>query len=82
MITGRIISYYANNEHISEIYFYRPSYLVQKTVDILLHVTAGKLVNYVQTTIHTALTAWVAIGISLHYIKAYTTDSAFVLKTC
>jgi hypothetical protein len=28
-ITGRIISYYANNGHISEIYFYRPSYLVQ-----------------------------------------------------
>jgi hypothetical protein len=30
--------------HISEIYFYKPSYLVQKSVDMLLHVTAGKLI--------------------------------------
>ena len=30
---------------ISEIYFYRLSYLVQKSVDMLLHVlTAGKLI--------------------------------------
>ena len=34
----------ADNGHISEIYFYRPSYLVQKSVDMLLHVTAGKLI--------------------------------------
>jgi hypothetical protein len=46
-----------NNGHISEIYFYRPSYLLQKSVDMLLHVTAGKLINMcrVQTTIHTGL---------------------------
>jgi hypothetical protein len=29
---------------ISEIYFYKPSYLVQKSGDMLLHVTAGKLI--------------------------------------
>jgi hypothetical protein len=40
---GRIISYYANNGHISEIYFYRLSYLLQKSVDMLIDVTAGKL---------------------------------------
>ena len=45
MYAGRIISYYANNGHISEIYFYRPSYLLQKSVDMLLHVTAGKLIR-------------------------------------
>jgi hypothetical protein len=56
-ITGRIISYYANNGHIhiSQRYIYfTDRHTLYKTVDILLHVTAGKLVNYVQTTIHTA----------------------------
>jgi hypothetical protein len=27
------------------IYFYKPSYLVQKSGDMLLHVTAGKLIS-------------------------------------
>jgi hypothetical protein len=61
MYAGRIISHYAiNNGHISEIYFYRPSYLLQKSVDMLLHVTADKLIcadNNPQ---------WVAIGISFY----------------
>jgi hypothetical protein len=51
------------------IYFYRPSYLVQKAVDMLyiLHVTTGKLANMCrqQSTLvtDTGLTASVAIGI-------------------
>jgi hypothetical protein len=61
MYAGRIISYYANNGHISEIYFYRPSYLLQKSVDMLLHyVTAGKLIR-ADNNRH-----WVDIGISLY----------------
>jgi hypothetical protein len=74
---------------ISQRYIFTDRHTLYKTVDILLHVTAGKLVNYVQTTIHTAfnncmrlITACVAIGIYIHYIKAYTTESTFVLKTC
>ena len=44
----RIISYYANNGHISD--------LIQKSVKMLviLHVIAGKSI-YVQTIIHTGL---------------------------
>jgi hypothetical protein len=32
-----------DNGHIPEIYFYRPSYLDQKSVAMLLHVIAGKI---------------------------------------
>ena len=39
---------------ISQRYIFTDRHTLYKTVDILLHVTAGKLVNYVQTTIHTA----------------------------
>jgi hypothetical protein len=49
------------------IYFYRPSYLVQKAMDMfnILHVTAGKLANMCrqQSTLVTGLTAGVATGI-------------------
>jgi hypothetical protein len=55
-----------NNEHISEIYFYRPSYLLQKSVDMLLHVTVGKLIC-VDNNPH-----WVAIGISLYKSDNFT----------
>jgi hypothetical protein len=38
---------YINNGHISEIYFYRPSYLLQKSVNMFKHVsvTARKLIQ-------------------------------------
>jgi hypothetical protein len=58
------------------IYFYRPSYLVQKAVQTCyITCTAGKFANMCrqQSTLVTGLTACVAaigIRISLHYIES------------
>jgi transcriptional regulator of met regulon len=60
---GRIISYYANNGHISEAskIYKQTVYLIQKSVDILLHVIAGRLIC-ADNNPH-----WVALGILLQY---------------
>ena len=36
---------YANNGHISEIYFYRPPYLVQKSVDMFSYINTCRLLT-------------------------------------